>query len=262
MQKPNSGDSEIICDKGCNLRISRQEYEVNNCITHVQNLVKKLQEQISLLTLSRQFEQIPIHGNELSRWQPPQQQQLQQQCASNSLVNDAPKFHWQNCKNIHVSINHTDVLVCGNEDSVGFAQSIYPVEPGNSSFRVLLLNEANVCIGMSPINYRRGNLGKMKDSFGFYTVYDGTTKNYKMEFWVNNLVFCMNNIRYDKVITRSIEFGIRLPPNFVNDGNYSVEMYVRVDDKLIKEQLIKMPQYAIFPTIELFGPGNRVKYSN
>lgn len=61
-----SPNSEMICDKGCNIKITRGEYEGENCFTHLGNRQQKQQEHFDKIT-SRQEKEITKLNKEVGR---------------------------------------------------------------------------------------------------------------------------------------------------------------------------------------------------
>lgn len=61
-------NAEVICDKGCNIKITQDEYEASNCFTHLANRQQKQQEQITKLSVEvrRQQDEISKLNDELS----------------------------------------------------------------------------------------------------------------------------------------------------------------------------------------------------
>lgn len=278
-------NSEIICDKGCNLKISRRGYEVNNCITHLADRVSRYEEEIikfshELSNQKEDFERV-INGlqeqntklnDELTRQQEQntklneevrrlketikklnisrQHDEIPKVRYTNILSNRPPK--WQNCRDMKIFIDQPNILEPYENSSYGLAQLYYHLEPLNSYFKVEILREirasyAYLVIGLSSKGHLIGLPGRGKESIGYCST---------------GILYYLDNDIQDSNLPRSepgdiIECGINFTPN----GSCVVEVYFSINGQVITKTPAKMPRDGFYPAISL-GPGGIVRLLN
>lgn len=271
-----NSSSKTVCDKGCNMKVTRQEYEINNCFSHLANKVKEQEMEIikaghDLSNQKEYFERIVNRlqdenrklndeigsqykeiNNELSHIRSQlehfqnalsNQQQHTTQLSDISSTSLRP-LKWQKCFN--VKITKSNILKLNNTLSAlfvgGFVQSDYPLEPAKSTFKIHLLSISEA--------YRIGLIQRTHESEFIY--YD-----------------CFGCINFSGVKVHDgpkwevgdvIECGVKFPKNFVSDGNQSAIVYVSKNDERIFEKSITIPKDGLLPMISLYGKDTRLQY--
>lgn len=249
-------DSEVICDKGCNMKMARREYEGNNCFIHLANLVSRQGEEITKLNdvVGRQVKEITELNDGLNRARCQlkssenvvirQQQELQ----SLTLYNKPPNSHW-GILDMKISLGQSHVLECDDKNNSAAAKLVHPLEPSNSSFKIQILNTSGkIGIGLT----RKG------------------LPTYNAPLFIEGSVGCFSNGsvsldgKWQKTLKEwrngdIIECGIKFPNNFMNDGTKSVDVYFSVNEGKVFKKDMEMPQGGFFPSIYI-SKGEKVKY--
>lgn len=283
-----SSNLEIVCDKGCNLRIKRCQYK-HNCLVHLADRlsaqdericnitatlnedyrlvvtklnqeVNQLQAQVSKLTrdVTSQQKRITKLNDELKRVRP-QSEELQKLCnASTMLIQAPPK--WQKYINMKYSIDQPNVLEFGYNPGTAFAQSLHPLNQSNPSFKTQILSDCGFdSIGIGVGLTQKGHSTDVPPGHS-----DGSI-GYR----------CCGKLYYDKCesvtshackVKDIIECGIKFPKNFINDGHRSVVVYFSKNGISFLKKMIRIPLDGLFATIYMFdvhlGSTVKIKYSD
>lgn len=241
-----SPNSEIICDKGCNIKMFRCEYERNDCLTHFAAQSIRQEEQIKQFNdvVSRQQEENAKLTDEVNRKQEEiSQLSYQVNCLRERISKEPAK--WQQCHNINISMEQPNILKVVNKESTGFAQLFHALQPPNS-FKVRISNWGIhnwIVIGLTSKQHSNNDRPGWSDGSIGYSSY-GT-------FEVDK--------RSEKVGDRwkdgdIIECGMQFPQHFVNSESYNVIVYLRRNGQLVTETLLRMPPDGLYPTICMWAP--------
>lgn len=217
-------NEEIVCDNGCNMTITRQEYRESNCLTHLAKEVTKLK-----VLLSRQQEEITELRYE-----------------SDILLNGPLK--WQFTQNMHIKEPNLLKMDDNPNFNFGFAQSDHALEPTRSCFKIhlsTLMDCVKVWIGVTRKGYPPKTVSE-KQSIR----YQG---HYVKDDPDNHLVFlkCKSG--------DVIQCGIEFPEDFIN-GNHSAPIYLSVNQKFIFRKTFVIPNDGFFPTVFLRDTFVKVRY--
>lgn len=219
-------NEKVVCDKGCNMTVTRQEYQVNNCFNHLAKEITQLK-----LLLSHQQEEIAELRYE-----------------SDILLNGP--LNWQQTQNM--CINKPNILKMDDNPNFnfGFAQSDHALEPAMSSFKVQLStcteSSVKIWIGLTRNGFLPRTVSEMPS-----IRYQG---HYVKDDTDNHLIFlkCKNG--------DVIECGIEFPKDFIDNGSCSASVYLCVNQKSIFRKNVSIPKNGFFPTIFLRDNFVRVKY--
>lgn len=263
-------DLEIVCDKGCNLKVKRCEYK-NNCYVHLADRltsqdekiyemnahnreevtilseeVNRLQVQVIKLSrkLTRQQKHITKLDSELKRLRP----QSVKLCNAFS-IQTPPKAppQWEKSFNMSIPIDQPNILEFGLNSSSAFAQSRHPLNQANPCFKIQILsdcedNYVGIGIGLTqkghPIDIAPG---QSQGSIGYRLC--GTLFYDKCEC-VTSHACKVNDI---------IECGVKFPKNRITDVGHSVVVYFSKNGVAFLKKVIRMPLDGLFPTIYMFG---------
>lgn len=264
-------NSEIICDKGCNMKITRREYEINNCFSHLANRVSAqekeneklrhdLHEQLKhkLYDQKEQFkqiltcqqEEITKLNNEVSR----QRSQLEhfestmsyQQHQTERLMGKSKiLLKFQVCRN--VKIEESNILKVVDPLRFGFVKAEYPLEPTSGFFKVHILGIDNEYTAANSIGLNSENW-----LLPISISYRGNGSLH-----VNRMTF---NDKPKWNVGDIIECGIKFRKNFMNNGNHSETVYISQNEKIIFQQSFTIPQDGVFPIIHLCGTDSSLRY--
>lgn len=218
-------NEDVVCDKGCSMTITRHEFQVNNCFTHLAKEITKLKLVLSL-----------------------QQEEIAELRYESDITWNGP-LKWQQTQNMCIS--QLNILkMDGNPNfNFGFAQSDHALEPTKRRFKIRLstpMDSIKIWIGLTRKGYPPKTVSE-KQSIR----YQG---QYVKDDAENHLVFlkCKNG--------DVIECGIEFPKDFINDGNCNASAYLSVNRKsTLRKQLI-LPKDGFFPTIFLRDSFVKVRY--
>ncbi|XP_037050573.1 E3 ubiquitin-protein ligase NRDP1-like [Bradysia coprophila] len=217
-------NTEIICDKGCNIAISRHEYEANNCFSHLSNALKKLQEKLDDQT---------------------------------KIVNT---LRWQICYNMNISISEPNILEYGQyvEGELALVQSIRPLTPDNTSFKIEILHVGennNIAIGLAPKGYlinqqpgcRLGSIGYHGDNGKFFNG-NGIGEVFGPIWKSGDIIEC------------AVQLEVYTSILFRGSSSVTVEVSFSINEQLIGKKTVKMPELGFFPTVSIRSKGGKVRY--
>lgn len=210
-------DTEISCDKGCDLKVTRREYEENNCLTHLADKVRRQQKEIAKLS----------------------EEVCRQQEITKHIDN------WQVCDNIKISIDQPNILEFDGDSNNAYAQSSSSLEPRNSNFKIHILNGGkynSIAIGLTRKGFTTYVAPGYNDGFIGYSSIG--------ELWIDKRT---EKIGQKWKSGDNVECGIKFPSNFINDGTKCVEVYFSVNEQSLITKSVKMPRDGFFPTILMFG---------
>lgn len=218
--------SGIVCDKGCNLMITRREYECNNCMQHLLNRVSSLEEKLNEKT-----------KHSLT--------------ASVNAPTDNTALHaqmWRTNRNMFITMDESNYILKGHKADGNFwptAQANYSLTSENSSFKVkmglsgfvgLTRKEYGIESSDDSINARDGSIFAYFNSF-----YN------KIDLYHNHETVTICKIPSGGVF----ECGITLPYDFDSNRDNNVEVYFSSNNVTHLRRVIKMPREGLYPTIIL-----------
>lgn len=211
-------NASVVCDKGCNLPITRQQYQENNCFSHLANEVKTLRHEFS---------------NELRF----------------ILLSDPPQ--WQVIQNMITNIHKLQVGSQGG--GLSYAQSAHALTTTNSAFKIYYSNstveecvKTNFYVGLTLEGCFRESMFAFKKTNKQWIkeLQNGADKD-------KHFLRCLK-CRIGDVI----ECRIAFPQAFnviTSDGNSISPVCLYVNQKLIFKKVLKIPTNGFFPTIILTG---------
>ncbi|KAJ6636805.1 E3 ubiquitin-protein ligase NRDP1, partial [Pseudolycoriella hygida] len=189
---PYALNEEIVCNKGCNMKVTRQQYQTDDCISHLAKEITKLKNLLSM-----------------------QQEQIEGLRYESDIFLKAP-LTWQQTQNICIKEPNFLKMDENPNFNFGFAQSDHALEPMKSFFKIHLttsLDSIKIWVGLT------------RKEFSPKCIIEKQTIRYQGLFIKddieNNLVLvkCKN----DDVIECGIEFSI----DFRNE--LSVPIYLLID---------------------------------
>lgn len=259
---------EVVCDKGCNIRMARREYQVENCFSHLAKEVTKLRQELCEQkivferTVKNLADQLYFFVSEPPEWQHIQNidtngNELKVAIQNNSTVDykfailhpSARRSGYrqsafgrsdfaqraQSAEVFPEFDQSAEVFPEFNQSA--FVQSTHALEPTRSHFRILISSvHAEFQIGLTRKGYFR-RMSHLRVTEQAKTRLDDITNNY-----LDHLE-CKNG--------DVIECGIEFPNNFSNDGNQSVQVYLIENQKLISNAAYVIPKGGFYPTIIL-----------
>lgn len=256
-----------MCDKGCNLNISRREYQMNDCSTHWANRTrilvmenKKLSDEINSLADHVRFneEDIKTLGEELNHQKEHTEHLLNQhQEVVTKLRDDVNRLKehfamlnvnrqkvdvpsdvprkskisqrkWREFVNMKIESN---VLEVDEVTQISVARSFYALERKYSFFKLKILSEGDFEIGICH-EFEPGLCTHSS---------------------CNDL--CFSTLGTKLEVNDIIECGILYPKNIEMD---TVRVYILLNGHLRYEKKVRMPQYGFFPKIIMSG-GSKVE---
>lgn len=262
-----NSNAEVVCDKGCNLTVTRREYLMNDCCFHLKQEVVKLNRRV--IFQRKRFEglanclydRIKKLNEELVRHQTEKVQCenfiRRQQQEIVKLNENRPSIHslkWQICHNMSVDDSNNLKIDDHNSSTFAFAQSYHPLKPAHSSFHIELSKSSEnsssvqrnlIWIGLT----RKGHpVVRNPETGAIACIWNGRIQVDKE---------CVaNSERWEDGDV--IRMGIKFPQNFSNDC--SVVVCLHKNEKLLFEKCIHIPQYGFFPTICIYGRDTKVKF--
>lgn len=217
----------LVCDKGCNLTMTRLEYQ-KPCVDHLASnfsiQVRAMKNKINELNsqLRRQREAITrlIRG-------------------TGSLL----ELNWEQSHNMKVSDDDPNVMELIHPDPFcfGFAQFNH-LDRTNPFFRIRVLNlveSAYVVVGLTHKNHMAELPGRNVGSIGYYSRGE-LVVNGKAEFgymsWDDEDI---------------VEWGV-IYPNVPTNAEFTFgEVYFKINSHLIVKKRMKIPSEGFFPTIRI-----------
>lgn len=219
-------NAEFICDKGCNLKITRREYEMNNCFAHLAN--KMAHQEDTILKLRLHLSDQKHHFDRTINLLQEQITQLNYQ-----VNHEEVQLKWKVCSKIKISFDQPNILEVLGDSSSGLAQSLYSLDSAKPCFKVQILYGVSM-IGLTrkerttTIGFRHMSLGYSSGRVWVDADDESIGPN-----WKNGDI---------------IECRIKFPNNFINDGSMYVEVYFSLNNKLVTRKLYQMPRDGLFPT--------------
>lgn len=221
----NHANRVIVCDKGCSMTITQQEYRKNDCLAHLAKEIAKLKNLLSC-----------------------QQQEIDELRLKSDISMNGP-LKWQQRQNM--SIQEPNILRMDTNPNFnfGFVQSDHALGPSKSSFKIHLstvTDSIKVWIGLTRKGYPAKTVIE-KQSVRFQG-------HYVKDDLENLLVFlkCKNG--------NVIECGIEYPNHFIDDGNHTAALYLTVNCNSTFRKLFLVPKDGFYPTIFLRDSFVKVRY--
>lgn len=229
---------EIVCDKGCNMSITRREYKDNNCFSHLANRLSAQEKEIKKLRI------------ELSEQREHFERLINAGDGKSSNVSFTPQ-KWLVCYN--AMIQEPNILKVNNPSTFAFVQSEQSLVPTKYSFKVHLSGTKNwrhlIWIGLTRRGHRTDRepeRGSIVYCGGGLVIADAENVPIGPEWKDGDIIEC----------------GIKFSTNFIQDGDHSASVYFHRNDELIIIKPFKIPRDGFFPTICFAGRNARVKYMN
>lgn len=244
--KPNA---ILVCDKGCNMTITRRDYQ-ENCFAHLEKRfssqlveMKKTIEDLrreqdgSKILISHQQEEIKKLRDEGSD---------QRQAILKLIIktNSPPKCFWNVLHNMQILPAQPNVLepvrkLC----TWSFAQLAEPLKHGNSFFKIQILSKAEneyIIIALTRKGHEIVDLpGYDMGTLGYYDkgqlVVNGKVETDLIKFHAGDIIEC----------------GINFPDNLFTEHFPFVEVYVIVNSQIVSKKMMKMPENGFFPSIRM-----------
>lgn len=229
---PNN--SEIVCDKGCNLKMTRREYEYNNCTHHLLNRVSSLEEQIRKLNMKTNAR------------------------VSVNASNDNTLPMWRTCYNMFFTVDQSNYILKGHRaggDGLPTVQSNYSLTPENSSFKVKLDVGTYSFIGLTRKKYKENR---------WDNIYQADESIFMLFHSGGGEVHLCHNSKVEKISIESsidsiFECGITFPYDFDSNRDNNVEVYYSSNNVTLVRKVIVMPPDGLYPTVHLLS-GFSAKY--
>ncbi|XP_037042977.1 E3 ubiquitin-protein ligase PDZRN3-like [Bradysia coprophila] len=260
-------DSEIICDKGCNLTVTRRAYLTSSCSIHMKREIENLQHRVSFQRKRFEglanclYERIKKLNDEINcnRIQKQQlenvirrQHQELSALKSRNLANTQPK--WQMCHNMNIDESNNLKIDDHNLSTFAFVQSYHPLKPERPHFQIQLSTAANssaqkgVWIGLT----RKGHsIVRNPEARSFACIWNGRIQ-------LDNDCVAMGPRWEDGDV---IKLGFTFPNNFMmTAGNNSAVVCLYRNEKRFFERLVEIPKDGFFPTICIYGKDSKVTY--
>jgi len=263
-----NSNSEIVCDKGCEIKMSRREYATQNCYAHLKNRMRverviestRQNEEISKLTeqlhnqrmqntkLNDEVNGLAEQITKLNEKVNCLEQQIENDEISkfgdNSNISLNAPLKWNIFSNFKISADKVNILEQeGNGDA--FAQSFYSIfELKNFCFKVQILQAVGFEIGLSSKDHAFGFRGinvrsVVCDNEG-YVYIDGENLG------------CIGHILKASDV---VECGIKSTGKFTSDGSPNITVYFCLNGRLFIERTIKIPTGGLFPAVKTIGGG-------
>ncbi|KAG4073914.1 hypothetical protein HA402_014119 [Bradysia odoriphaga] len=241
--------SEVICDKGCNLKMYRHEYETDNCLTHLSSrLIQKDLEITRLSALTSCLEEENRQMKDKMNRQQEENRQLNDEKYRLRLQIKTCLLKWNRSENVKFSGQSSNILEIDNTNRTVFAQLFYSLE-SDFFFGVQILDwnkDSWMVIGLTRKHYPSYDPpGWSAESIG-YSSYGNIQINSTSEkvgaSWQDGdtihcgMKFCENATNYTS------NFKVM----FLRNGKRAVEKYVG------------MPRDGLYPTICMWN--TKVKY--
>lgn len=278
-------DAELVCDKGCNLTMTRRDYLTSNCSLHLKREVVRLGRHLSFhrkrfeglanclygriqtLTdeVNRHSAEKLILENVIRRQQQEfaaQKLQLenvvrrQHQEITRNRVSNTDPLKWQICHNMNVDDKNILKIDDYNATTFAFVQSYYPLQPAKPHFQIQLLNSTEnssvqrnlIWIGLT----RRGQrIVRTPEEGSIACIWNGRIQ-------ANEERVQYNTSRWEN--GDRIKLGIKFPNNFASEGNYMAVLCVHKNEKSLFEKRIGVPKDGLFPTVCIYGKDTKVTY--
>lgn len=247
------------------MKITRQEYEKGNCLTHLTNrvsrqeshfkqIISQQEEQITqlqekIVKLNEEVSRVHCQGTQSKNEIRLLQEKLSELNNKSSIsLYTPPKCHWRICQNMKTSLEQKNILEYLG--GTGFAQLFYPLEPSRSCFKVRILRHALAGYG------------------GYAIVIGFTQKQHPATITpgLNELSAGCSSDGMVYVDRRRQKIGkpwkagdiIKCGINYQIDGTNSIEVYFSLNEELIAKNLMIVPsdlaRDAFFPTMYMWGP--------
>lgn len=244
-----------------NKKLSRNDFEsMYNCSSHLLHRVSEMIHQPEHFrdTIHRQKQKLEAQDNHITQLNDEiNRLRLLVSGQQNNVAMTVPSLwtkQWQKICNMKISKDKPNIFESSTEDNGATVQLLNSLQPSNSSFKVEILQQGVISIGLTstdhPIHNSMGTaMGYYEDSIGYCSkgsiVVDSKEASVSRNWQIGEIIEC----------------GIIFPYNFVNCGNQIVTAYFTKNNELAKVT-IKMPSENFFPTIMIdFGIG-KVKYLN
>ncbi|XP_037027733.1 E3 ubiquitin-protein ligase NRDP1-like isoform X2 [Bradysia coprophila] len=227
--KPNM---TVVCDKGCNLVMTRLEYQ-KSCFAHLSTYLSDKFEK-ELEEMKNQIEQL---NGKINR----QGESMARLVARTSAA--TPKLTWRRIYNMNMSSDEPNILEPLNTNSFCWAFVQFTrLETSTTSCRIQVMNigdDEYVVIGLAHHKHFDELPGHRVGSIGYYSrgeiVVNGKAE-VGLEKWKNGDI---------------IECGVLFQNNSLNDDFVTGEVYFSINRKTVTKKKMKIPHDGFFPTIRM-----------
>lgn len=242
----------VVCDKGCNMSMTRREY-LANCFTHLEKRFSgQLEEMKKTLEFLRREQQdskqlIDRQQDEITRLTDVTITQRQGLVKLINTSNLPPKCVWRTGHNMKISPDEPNIVeLVAKSYTWGFAQLSHSLDADNSSFKFQILSKADndkneyIMIGVQRSDHFTCELpGYPAGSISYHD---------KGQLVVEGKVdFGLQKLRTGDVI----ECGIIYPDNFSHANLPMVQIYFSINRRIVSKKSMKMPSDGFFPTIRM-----------
>lgn len=240
-------NAEVVCDKGCNLKMLRHEYQSSDCFTHISSVL--LQKDSEITRLSSLACRLEVENKQMN-------DELHQQKEENRQMNEAiyrlrsqinsSLLKWRRCENIKFSGETFNVMEIENKTRTVFAQYFYSLEP-SFCFGVMILDwavDSWMVIGLTRKHYPSYDPPGWSDESIGYNSYgciqiDKTSAKVGDGWQNGDAVHC----------------GIK----FRQDTNDFLVMFLK-NGKHVIEKCMQIPRDGLYPTICMWN--TKIRYLN
>lgn len=243
MYKP---DMIVVCDKGCNLSMTRLEYQ-KSCFEHLTTFLTD--------KFEKEMDEMKNHIEELHVLIRRQGEAMERLVARTPRVMPQ-KLTWKRIYNMNLSSDEPSILEPLNTNRFSWAFVQFTKLEASMSFRIQVMNITDkeyVVIGLAHSNNFDELPGHRVGSIGYYSrgevVVNGKAK-VGLQKWKNGDV---------------IECGILIPNNSLMAEFKVGEVYFSINHAIVAKKKMKVPTDGFFPTIRMGSFGNsvpKVEYLN
>lgn len=262
-----NSDAKVICDNGCNLTVTRQEYSNSNCLSHMKLEIENLKHRV--IFQRKRFEGLAnclyerinklndeVEGNRTQKQQLENVIRRQHQeiiaLKNKSLANAQPK--WQICHNINIDECNNLKIDDPDSSTFAFVQSYHPLRPEKPTFQIKLSKSAT----SSPVQKgfwigltRKGHpIVRNPAARSFACIWNGRIQ-------LDNDCIAMGPRWEDEDV---IKLGLKFAENFMIDGNNNAVICLHRNGTMLFERGVKVPKEGLFPTLCIYGKDTRVAY--
>lgn len=239
-------DSKVDCDHGCNLTITRREYNELNCLEHLANRNKYQEEEYNHRTEKTLFEhhhevaKIRSENNRLSEKLAKRQRVISRQENAAEYFNKMRRSTnvWNNCKKVKIS-SHPPIILEPEDNTTNYscAQLCNYLSLENRSFKMKIIDLGSrnaIGIGLAQ------KFQSIEFPTGFVTYFSsgkvkiGTEKAYTTAWRRGDIV----------------EIGLNLARfNVESDGSAQVEVNISLNEISVTKTMTKIPLGGFYPTV-------------
>lgn len=284
-----SSNLEIVCDKGCNLKVKRSEY-ISNCFVHLVDRLSRQEEtffkithaldaqnQQEVTSLNEEVNRLQVQVIKLSRNVTSQQKLI------TKLDKEVKRLRLQSVNSVNLVKHQGGEIEKFDDVSTTLVQTTPKVIPqwqkcfnmsisidqpnilefginSGSAFAQSLypLNQANTCFKIQILS----DCGLNSIGIGIGLTQKGHPTDVPPGHSEGSIGYrCCGKLLYDKSesvtsnackVNDIIECGVKFPKNYIKKGSYSVVVYFAKNSASFLKKLIRMPFDGLFPTIYMF----------